>query len=226
MLLPIENVLEKDEIAACRQLLAQGPWQEGMNSAGGQAAQVKSNQQLDDRSSTAARLRELVLTRLSTDPLFVSAALPAQVFPPKFNRYCEGGHYGLHVDSAIMSLVGGGQLRTDISCTLFLCDADSYIGGELCIESQFGVQEVKLNAGDMILYPSNSLHEVKPVTDGERVAAFFWVQSMVRHGFRREQLFELDQAIQRLTIDRGAGDAEVRRLSSVYHNLLREWAEV
>lgn len=226
MLLPIEQILNPEEIIECRELLAGSEWQDGVQTAGAQAARVKSNQQLDDRSASALHLRKIILDRLGNHPLFISSALPTRIYPPKFNRYRDGGRYGLHVDSAIMALAEGGQLRTDISCTLFLCDADSYTGGELCIETQYGVQQVKLNAGDLILYPSNSLHQVKPVTAGERVAAFFWVQSMVRQAYRREQLFELDQAIQQLSIDRGVEDAEVRRLSAVYHNLLRDWVEV
>lgn len=226
MLLPIENFLNPDELAACQRLIGSAQWQDGAQTAGSQAALVKSNLQLDDHSATAQQLRDIICRPLSANPLFISAALPAGIYPPKFNCYREGGHYGLHVDSAIMNSADGRPLRTDLSCTLFLCDAQSYAGGELCIETQYGVQEVKLNAGDLILYPSNSLHQVKPVTQGQRIASFFWVQSMVRQAYRREQLFELDQSIQQLTIDRGAEDMEVRRLSAVYHNLLREWAEV
>jgi len=167
----------------------------------------------------------MILSRLSECPEFISAALPKRIYPSKFNCYRNGGHYGLHVDSSIMTLPDGESLRTDISATLFLCDPDDYDGGELVVESQYGIQEVKLSAGDMILYPSTSLHEVRPVTRGERVCAFFWVQSMVRESQHRELLFDLDQSIQQLTKERGTDCPEVRRLTGIYHNLIRSWAD-
>ncbi len=225
MLLPINAVITAAEVARCRELLARGPWHDGKASAGGQAMRVKDNLQLDDRSEVAQNLRQLILSRLSNHPEFISAALPKKIFPPKFNCYQHGGHYGLHVDGAIMTLPDGQAMRTDLSVTLFLCDPDEYEGGELVIDSHLGVQEVKLAAGDLILYPSTSLHEVRPVTAGARICSFFWLESMVRQSSRRETLFDLDQSIQQLTRERGGDDSEVRRLSWVYHNLLREWAE-
>lgn len=225
MLLPIENVLSADEVLHFRQALAAAPWVDGKASAGSQAVLVKDNLQLDDRSETAQTLRNIILARLASHPEFIAAALPKKIFPPKFNCYQHGGHYGLHVDGAIMTLPDGQAMRTDLSVTLFLCDPDEYEGGELVIDSHLGVQEVKLAAGDLILYPSTSLHEVRPVTAGARICSFFWLESMVRQTSRRETLFDLDQSIQQLTRERGGDDSEVRRLSWVYHNLLREWAE-
>lgn len=225
MLLPIENVLSADEVLHFRQQLATAPWQDGKASAGSQAMLVKDNLQLDDRSETAQTLRNFILARLASHPDFIAAALPKKIFPPKFNCYQHGGHYGLHVDGAIMTLPDGQAMRTDLSVTLFLCDPDEYEGGELVIDSHLGVQEVKLAAGDLILYPSTSLHEVRPVTAGARICSFFWLESMVRQASRRETLYDLDQSIQQLTRERGGDDSEVRRLSWVYHNLLREWAE-
>lgn len=226
MLLPIETLFNASEVAQISTLLDSAEWVDGSQSAGGIAQTVKNNLQLNDQTAQAAELRGILLERLSRDALFISAALPTKIFPPKFNCYRDGGYYGSHVDSAIFTLANGEQLRSDLSATLFLSPPDSYEGGELCIETQYGAQEIKLNAGDLILYPSTSLHQVKAVTRGARVAAFFWVQSMVRSAFQREQLFELDQSVQQLTVERGAEDAEVRRLSAVYHNLLRHWAEV
>ena len=171
-------------------------------------------------------LGQVITQAVKQHPLFVSATLPHTVFPPRFNCYQDGGHYGLHIDGSVMTLPDGRLMRSDVSATLFLSDADEYEGGELSIETQFGAQEVKLNAGDIIVYPSSSLHEVKPVTQGKRIASFFWVQSMVADPTQREQLFELDQSIQILTAQRGRDDNEVRRLSGLYHNLLRGWASL
>ena len=225
MLLPIENVLSAEEVLHFRQQLAAAPWQDGRASAGGQAMLVKDNLQLDDRSETAQTLRNVVLAHLASHPEFISAALPKKIFPPKFNCYQHGGHYGLHVDGAIMTLPDGQTMRTDLSVTLFLCDPDEYEGGELVIDSHLGVQEVKLAAGDLILYPSTSLHRVEPVTRGERVCAFFWAQSMVRDDTRRAMLFEMDQTIQRLRARLGETEETVS-LTGQYHNLLRMWSEV
>ena len=225
MLLPIENVLSKEEVQQFRSLLELTPWLDGKLTAGGQAMHVKANLQVDDSAESAVRLRNTILQQLSNHPLFISAALPGRIYPPKFNRYQNGGHYGLHVDNAIMPLADGRMLRTDVSCTLFLSEPEEYDGGELTIETCYGAQAVKLPAGDMILYPSTRLHEVKPVTRGSRICAFFWIESMVRDSQQRELLFELDQSIQALTVERGADDNEVRRLSGVYHNLIRTWGD-
>ncbi|GAA6135893.1 Fe2+-dependent dioxygenase [Oceaniserpentilla sp. 4NH20-0058] len=224
MLLPIEQIISRDDALRLRQAMEQAQWHDGKRTAGGLSANVKSNLQLDEQSELALQLGRVITQALQQHPLFISATLPHTVFPPRFNCYQGGGHYGLHIDGAIMHLPDGNIMRSDVSATLFLSDADEYEGGELSIETQFGAQEVKLNAGDIILYPSSSLHEVKPVTKGQRIASFFWIQSMVPDASRREQLFELDQSIQILTADRGAADHEVRRLSGLYHNLLRDWS--
>ncbi len=225
MLLPIERILNNEEVQQIRQTLTEIRWQEGKETAGNIARQVKHNFQADDEAVPSQQLSQSLLQRLSQHAHFISAALPEKIYPPKFNCYENSGHYGQHIDSAIMYLRDGQSLRTDVSATLFLSDPDTYEGGELMIETQYGAQAVKLNAGDMVLYPANSLHEVTPVTKGQRLCAFFWVQSLVRSNQQREYLFELDQSIQVLTQDRGTDDTEVRRLSGLYHNLLREWAQ-
>lgn len=225
MLLVIEELFTKDEVAIFRKHLSTAQWQDGKLTAGSQALRIKANQQLDDNSELSQTLGSEILKRLSQHPQFVSAALADKVYPPKFNCYENGGHYGTHVDSAVISLPNSHELmRTDLSATLFFSEPSSYDGGVLSIETEFGVQEVKLNAGDMVLYPSSSLHQVTPVTHGQRVCAFFWVQSMVRDDNLRAMLYDLDQSIQALTAELGADNAEVLRLSSVYHNLLRTWA--
>ncbi|MCY0966915.1 Fe2+-dependent dioxygenase [Parathalassolituus penaei] len=224
MLLPIESLLSAEEVQQCRQLLFASEWQDGAATAGGLARTVKNNFQLDDNSDNARRLQDFVLHRLRQHPTFVSATLPEHIYPPKFNLYQNGGHYGQHVDSAVMTLASGQVLRTDVSATLFLCDPDDYDGGELQIETRYGMQSVKLPAGSLILYPSHSLHQVTPVTRGQRLCSFFWIQSLVRDSHNRELLFDLDQSIQSLTITHGNGHEDVVRLSQIYHNLLRQWS--
>ncbi|MAZ88641.1 MAG: Fe2+-dependent dioxygenase [Cellvibrionaceae bacterium] len=225
MLLVIEQIFDADEVQLFRQHLNNGNWQDGKLSAGSQAIQVKTNQQLEDQSETSLTLGNEILKRLGQHPQFVSAALADKIYPPKFNRYQNGGHYGTHVDSAIMALPNSGDLlRTDLSATLFFSNPEDYDGGVLSIDTEFGVQEVKLNAGDLVLYPSNSLHQVTAVTRGQRLAAFFWIQSMVREHGQRSMLYDLDQSIQNLSTSLGNDDSEVLRLSAVYHNLLRTWA--
>lgn len=225
MLIPIENVLSKDEVRQFRARLDAAAWQDGLATAGSLARQVKRNQQLDDASETAVALGNHILRRLGSHPEFISAALPNRIYPPKFNRYRDGGTYGVHVDSALMQ-VGGTNItvRTDLSATLFLSEPDEYDGGELQIEGPFGVQAVKLEAGDMVLYPSSSLHQVTPVTRGARIASFFWIQSMVQNEGDRTLLYDLDQAIQGLTPCCAPDDDHLLRLTGVYHNLLRRWA--
>jgi PKHD-type hydroxylase len=225
LLIPIENVLSDQNVIDIRTKLADGEWQDGRASAGGIAARVKANLQLNDNTELASELRQVVLAALQSHPLITSAALPKKIYPPKFNCYRNGGCYGLHVDGSIMNLPNGETLRTDISATLFLSDPEEYEGGELAIETQYGAQEVKLRAGDMVLYPSTSLHEVLPVTKGARTCAFFWFESLVRDNAKREILFDLDQSIQILTPKLSVDDLEVRRLSGIYHNLLRQWAD-
>ncbi len=224
MLTVINNLLSPSELAHFRKTLDGANWQHGAHSAGQLAAPQKSNLQLDDDSAAARCLVNIIISKLNQHPLFISAALPDKIYPPKFNCYQHHGHYGQHIDSAIMRCADGSTLRTDLSATLFLSQAHDYEGGELCIEIGGALQEVKLDAGDMILYPANCLHEVKPVPTGQRLAAFFWVQSLVRSHQQRQQLFELDQSIQALTQKLGNDDEEVKRLSALYHNLLREWA--
>jgi len=225
MLQIIEQLFSPEEVSLFRQHLDPADWQDGRKTAGSQAINVKSNQQLEDDSDVAQALSNEILKRLGQNSQFMSAALADKIYPPKFNRYQGGGQYGLHTDSAIMALPRSQTtLRTDLSATVFFSNTDEYEGGILSIETEFGAQEVKLQAGDMVLYPSSSLHQVSAVTRGARVCAFFWVQSLVRQPHQRAMLFSLDQSIQVLTSKLGAEDSEVQRLSSVYHNLLRNWA--
>ncbi|RRS02823.1 Fe2+-dependent dioxygenase [Aquabacterium soli] len=224
MLITIENVLSKDDVHAFRAKLDQADWQDGAHTAGPLARNVKQNQQLADGSDLAVALGQHILRQLGQQPLFISAALPNKVYPPKFNRYADGGTYGVHVDSAVMQIPGTGQsMRSDLSATLFLSEPDEYDGGELEIEDTFGAQAVKLEAGDLVLYPSSSLHRVAPVTRGARVASFFWIESLVRDDGERTMLFDLDQAIQGLTPKVPADDAHLLKLTGTYHNLLRRW---
>jgi PKHD-type hydroxylase len=225
MLIPIPAVLSAAEVTKFRQRLADADWQNGLKTAGTLARSVKRNQQLADGSPLAVELGNLILRKLGNHPLFISAALPSRIYPPKFNRYADGGCYGVHVDSAVMNVPGSSlSVRSDLSATLFLADPDDYEGGELQVESAFGIQSVKLAAGDMVLYPSSSLHQVTPVTAGARVAAFFWIQSLVQSEPARTLLFDLDQAIQGLTPSLPADDPHLLKLTGVYHNLLRQWA--
>lgn len=226
MLLTIPNVLSADEIVQIRGYLDKADWQDGVNTAGSMARNVKQNHQLDDTKEPAISLGTHILRALSQHPAFISAALPDKIYPPKFNRYSESEAYGAHIDSALMQLPNSNQtVRTDLSATLFLADPDEYDGGELVIETQYGTQSIKLDAGDLVLYPSTSLHQVSPVSRGARLASFFWIQSMVRDGQQRETLFELDQSVQRLTVELGADHSDVINLSGIYHNLIRQWAQ-
>jgi PKHD-type hydroxylase len=225
MLTTIENVLTKDEVRQFRSHLDAADWRDGAGTAGSLARQIKKNLQLDDDAPVAVSLGNHILRVLGNHPLFISAALPRKIFPPKFNRYAGGGTYGAHVDSAVMQIPGTGiSLRSDLSATLFLTEPDEYEGGELEIEGDFGVQTVKLAAGDLVLYPSSSLHRVTAVTRGARVGSFFWIESLVGDDAERTLLFDLDQAIQRITPTVKADDPSLLQLTSVYHNLLRRWA--
>jgi PKHD-type hydroxylase len=226
MLLHIPEVLTSEQVAACRRAIDAAEWVDGRVTAGRQSALAKDNLQLPEDHPAAREWGERIVSALERNPLFVSAALPAKVFPPLFNRY-EGGHsFGSHVDNAVRQVAGSvHRVRTDLSATLFLSERDEYDGGELLIEDTYGVHEVKLPAGHMILYPAGSLHRVRPVTRGARVASFFWVQSMVRDDGERTLLFDLDAAVQRLTAERADHPAAVQ-LTAVYHNLLRRWADV
>ena len=225
MLLHIPGVFSKDEVAALRARLDAGPWADGNVTSGHQSATAKVNRQLPEDSPEAREVGALVLQALNANPMFVSAALPHTIFPPLFNAYEGGEHFGTHVDNAIRQR-GNVRIRSDLSATLFLAEPETYDGGELLIEEMYGPQSVKLPAGDLVLYPSKSLHRVTPVTRGRRVASFFWIQSLVRDDADRETLFRLDVAIQRVSADKGPKDAAVLELTAVYHNLLRRWTEV
>ncbi len=225
MLLTLAGVLGPDELREARRLLAGAAWEDGRPTAGAQASTAKNNQQLAQEGDTARALRELVLRGLERNATFFSAALPRHVFPPMFNRYGGATNaYGNHVDAAIR-YAPAGRVRTDLSCTLFLAEPQEYEGGELVIEGAAGERRVKLPAGDMVLYPSTSVHRVEPVTRGARMASFFWVQSMVRSGEQRSLLFEMDRALMQLRSSVGETDAGVVALTATYHNLLRLWAE-
>jgi PKHD-type hydroxylase len=224
MLLIIENLLSDADLRQLDSLLNEAHWRDGKETATGPAQNAKKNLQLDWRSTAITEIRSLLLQRLQASPLFQSAALPRHIFPPLVNCYRDGGEYGLHTDSAIMTLPDQTPIRSDLSATVFLTSPQDYEGGELVIESTFGAQSIKLEAGDMVLYPSSSLHCVNPVVSGSRIAACFWVQSLLASPQQREQLFELDQSIQNLTSERGVQCPQVRRLSAVYHNLVRMWA--
>ena len=228
MLVHVPALLNSEQLEHFRKQLDVGnaPWVDGRVTAGHQGVHVKQNQQIAEGSSTAIELGNVVLAALERHPLFISAALPHRVYPPMFNRYQGGMHFGSHVDGSVRLMPGTGEkIRTDLSATLFLAAPDSYDGGELLIEDTYGTQTVKLPAGDMILYPASSLHQVNPVTRGTRVACFFWVQSMIRDDGQRTLLFDLDNAIQRLTAT-NADEAARVRLTGCYHNLLRMWSDV
>ena len=226
MLIHVPGVLDPAGVARLRAVIDAGEWVDGNVTSGPQAALAKRNEQLSEHTPAARDAGGMVLGALGQAPLFIAAALPLKIFPPLFNRYAGGQDFGVHVDNAVRIQRGSEfRVRSDLSATLFLADPDSYEGGELLIEGQFGAQAVKLPAGDMVLYPSSSLHRVTPVTGGTRVASFFWIQSMVRDDGARRTLFELDQAVQRLAGQLGQGDRSVVELTGIYHNLLRRWAD-
>lgn len=226
MLLHIPGVLTPEQVKAVRERLdnAGDAWVDGRATAGYQGAPVKHNQQIAEHTPIARELGDVVLAAIERNPLFISAALPNQVYPPLFNRYSGGMTFGAHVDGAVRVLRNGVKLRTDVSATLFLSDPADYDGGELVVEDTYGVQQVKLPAGDMIVYPATSLHQVTPITRGVRVGCFFWVQSLVRSDANRALLFDMDTAIQRLNAS-GADEQARRSLVGCYHNLLRIWSE-
>jgi PKHD-type hydroxylase len=227
MLIAIPKVLNAQQLDAVRDLLDHaGPaWVDGRITAGYQGAAVKFNQQIDERSEVAQQCQQIILAALERHPRFISAALPNTVYPPMFNRYGEGMTFGAHVDGSVRIHPHSGlKLRTDISATLFLSDAGSYDGGELQIEDNYGMHAVKLEAGDMVIYPATSLHQVTPVTRGTRTACFFWVQSLVRDDGQRSMLFDMDNAIQKLN-QTNADETARRSLIGCYHNLMRQWCE-
>jgi len=224
MLLEIPEILSPQQAAEMRAALLRAEWVDGRVTAGHQSAQAKRNRQLPEDSALARELGELILRALPASGLFMSAALPQRVFPPLFNCYEGGEHFHNHVDNAIRRLPTGGQIRTDLSCTLFLSDPGDYDGGELLIDDTYGAHSVKLPAGSLVLYPSTSLHRVTPVTRGSRISAFFWLQSLVRDDGQRTLLFDLDMSINRLRGELGEHEALVAQ-TGVYHNLLRRWSE-
>jgi PKHD-type hydroxylase len=226
MLIQIPDVLTPEQVAHARRLLDAIDWVDGRITAGHQASLVKDNSQLPEQHPVGRELGDIIISSLQKNALFISAALPLRVFPPLFNRYRGGQSFGNHVDNAIRQTTNGSlRIRTDLSCTLFLAEPEEYDGGELLVEDTYGVHSVKLPAGHMVLYPSSSLHNVTPVTRGARIASFFWLQSMVRDDGERTLLFDLDTAIQRLTVDLPDHPSAVQ-LTSVYHNLLRRWAQI
>jgi PKHD-type hydroxylase len=227
MLTIIPDVLTPAQVATLRDDLAAAEWIDGNATSGTQSALAKRNAQLPEDSAAARAGGSTVLDALAASPLFVAAALPLKVFPPLFNRYGVGDGFGAHVDTAIRIRRGSDfRIRSDLSATLFLSDPEAYDGGELVVATRFGEQTVKLPAGHMVLYPASSVHRVAPVTRGLRVASFFWIQSMVRDDGARALLFELDTAVQSVAARLGGDDPEIVRLTGVYHNLLRRWAEV
>lgn len=227
MLVCVPDVLSKVEVAGLRAAMDAATWEDGRSTAGAQSAMVKKNEQLPPDSELARLHGGTVIKALVANPLFVSAAIPKQIFPPLFNRYGVGQHFGVHVDNAVRGdSLTGTRIRTDLSVTLFLSEPDEYDGGELIVEDCYGSHQVKLPAGHLVLYPASSLHTVTPVTRGVRVASFLWLQSMIRDAHARSLIFDLDTAIQGLVARLGRDHAEVVKLTGIYHNLIRYWAEV
>jgi len=229
-MIEIPALLSREEVGRCRDALARAEWHDGRGTAGPVAAEVKQNLQLADHDPIGREIGGAILDRLAINPKFMAAALPVKILPPRFNKYTGAGAYGAHIDSAVFSVPGTPvRIRGDLSATLFLSEPEDYEGGDLVIQGEFSAQCVKLPAGHMILYPANRLHEVTPVMRGERLAAFFWIQSLVREASRRALLLDLDETIQSLTLKGQAGNevlrAEILRLTGLYHNLLREWSE-
>lgn len=225
MMLHIPEVLSKADVLAMRNVLDAGAWVDGSATAGVLAAAVKCNSQFSSESAQYLGLSQAIATALERQSLFVSAALPDRILPPMFNRYAGGGTYGNHIDNAIQrDRLTDDRLRTDVSVTVFLSEPEDYEGGELIVEDTYGSHEVKLPAGDAIVYPSTSLHRVEPVTSGARVASFLWVQSLVADAWQRNMLFDLDMALLKLRAQVG-NSSEIVTLTGHYHNLLRQWSK-
>ncbi|MFW1802063.1 Fe2+-dependent dioxygenase [Acinetobacter nematophilus] len=223
----IPHVLSKEQVLYFRNEMQSAAWVNGQSTTGSLSKNVKQNQQLPENHPLTQQLGNIILEALGNNSIFLSAALPLEILPPYFNRYENNESFGFHVDNSIRNIRGTQQrIRTDLSCTVFLSEPEEYEGGELVVEDTYGYHEVKLPAGDMILYPSTSVHEVTPVTQGARIASFFWVQSMIRDDANRYMLFNLDQSIQRLRIELSDQHPEVVKLTSLYHNLIRKWAEL
>ncbi len=226
MLLQIPDVLTAEQVAQSRALLDAADWVDGKVTAGPQSARAKDNMQMREDHPAARQIGDVILAALERNPLFMAAALPLRVFPPLFNRYTGGQSFGTHVDNAVRQVTGTPhRVRTDLSATLFLASPGEYDGGELIVEDTYGVHSVKLPAGHLVLYPASSLHHVRPVTRGARVASFFWIQSMVRDDAERSLLFDMDMAIQGISAE-APEHPSVIQLTGVYHNLLRRWADV
>ena len=227
MLICIPDILSKADVADFRRIMDVHSWEDGRSTAGAQSAEVKQNEQLPPDSKVARELGERVIRALTANLVFIAVAVPLKIFPPLFNRYVPGKFFGEHVDNCIRGdALTGLRIRTDLSGTLFLSEPDQYDGGELVIDDYNGSHRIKLPAGHLVLYPSTSLHMVTPVTRGARVASFFWLQSMIRDTHARRLTFEMDNALQDLVVRLGRNDADVRKLTNIYHNLIRYWAEV
>lgn len=226
MLLHIPQLFTREEVLNIRQALEDTEWMDGKATAGYQSAKAKHNLQLADDNPLAVELREAIVQRLQRNALFMSAALPRKIFPPLFNCYRTGDAFGYHIDNAVRAVRDSGErIRTDLSSTLFFSDPEDYDGGELVIQDTYGTREIKLPAGDLVLYPATSLHRVQPITRGRRLASFFWTQSLVREDSQRALLFEMDVAIQTLTRD-VPDHPSLIQLTGTYHNLLRRWVDV
>jgi PKHD-type hydroxylase len=227
MLVCIPNVLSKAEVAEFRKSMDSVAWEDGRSTAGAQSALVKKNEQLPPDGELSRTLGQRVISALTANPLFLSAAIPLHIFPPLFNRYGEGQHFGMHIDNSIRGdRLTGLRIRTDLSVTLFLSEPHEYDGGVLTVDDHYGLHEVKLAAGDLVLYPATSLHTVTAITRGTRVASFFWIQSMIPDERARSMIFDLDTAIQELVERLGRDAPELVKLAGIYHNLIRMWAEV
>jgi PKHD-type hydroxylase len=227
MLICVPDVLSKATVAEFRAIMDACDWEDGRSTAGAQSAVVKRNEQLPVNSDTARKLGQRIISALVANPLFVAAAVPLHIFPPLFNRYGAGHQFGAHIDNAVRGdHLTGMRIRTDLSVTLFLSEPEDYDGGELIVEDHYGSHAVKLPAGHLVLYPASSLHMVTPITRGVRVASFFWLQSMIRDAQARRLIFDLDTAIQEVADRMGRYDPQTLKLTSVYHNLVRYWAEL
>jgi PKHD-type hydroxylase len=227
VLICIPDILSKSEVADFRRLMAAETWEDGRSTAGAQSAEVKQNNQLPPDGETSRALGRRVISALTANTLFISAAVPLHIFPPLFNRYVPGQFFGEHVDNCIRGdNLTGMRIRTDLSATLFLSEPDEYDGGELIIDDYYGSHRVKLPAGHLVLYPATSLHMITPITRGERVGSFFWIQSMIKDAHARRLTFDMDNALQELVARLGRNDPEVRKLTNIYHNLIRYWADL
>ena len=227
MLIAIPDVLSKAEVADFRRIMDAEDWEDGRSTAGAQSAEVKQNEQLPPDGRTARKLGERVIVALTGNPLFIAAAVPLHIFPPLFNRYGAGKFFGEHVDNCIRGdHLTGLRIRTDLSITIFLSEPEEYDGGELVVDDYYGEHSVKLPAGHAVLYPSTSLHKVTPVTRGVRTSSFFWVQSMIKDPLARRMTFDMDNALQSLVERLGRNDPDVRKMTNIYHNLIRHWADL